>query len=141
MTDKPEKEVLCPSAPAEPGATLIGVVGSDGRVAHLATGLKIDAEFIKEAIAHGPLEQRYRFSLPCQEKRCANWNGKGCGVIEELHTFASSTGVLQETKLSPCSIRESCRWWIQRGREACAACPLAVTDQKEISSDGDAMVF
>jgi hypothetical protein len=129
MNDTLEKVVLCPSAPAEVGATLIGVVGTDGRVAHLGTGLKIGTEFIKEAIVHGPLEQRYRFSSPCHEKKCTNWNGSACGVIEELHTFVSLNSVSQETKLNPCSIREHCRWWIQRGKEACMACPMVITDQ------------
>lgn len=130
MLDVSKKVVLCPSASAEPGATLIGVVGADGRVAHLGTGLKIGADFIKEAAAHGPLEQRYRFSSACQEKKCANWNGSACGVIEEIRTFASLNAIPQEQKLNPCSIRDSCRWWLQNGRDACAICPIAITEQR-----------
>jgi hypothetical protein len=129
MEELSEKIILCPSAPAEPGATLIGVVGTDGRVAHLGTGLTIGPEFIKEAIVHGPLEQRYRFSSPCQEKKCTNWNGASCGVIEELHASVSSSGKAKAEKLSPCSIREHCRWWLQSNIEACRVCPMATTEQ------------
>ncbi len=36
----------CPGAACEPGAILLGVVGADGRVAHMAPELRIDAAFV-----------------------------------------------------------------------------------------------
>ena len=39
-------EVLtCPSAPCEPGATLLGLVGEDGRVGYLTPAIRIDRDF------------------------------------------------------------------------------------------------
>jgi hypothetical protein len=32
------------------------------------------------------------------------------------------------TALPTCTIRQTCRWFGQRGRDACVVCPLVVTD-------------
>ena len=69
---------LCPSAPAEPGALVIGVVQEDGRVAHLATPLRADEGFLARETAP---ETRFRFSGGCVEGRCAQWTGSACGII------------------------------------------------------------
>jgi hypothetical protein len=35
---------------------------------------------------------------------------------------------LSSAELPRCAIRSSCRWFAQRGAEACAVCPLVVAD-------------
>jgi hypothetical protein len=121
----------CPSAPAADGALLIGVVTADGRVANLGTPLPIDAAFLEIANAVGAPEQRFRFSSPCQKQRCIHWKDRECGLIGELYTTASEAGEnLEAAALPRCAIRAECRWWRQRGRDACAVCPLVVTDTK-----------
>jgi len=130
VTDEVIGPTLCPSAPAEPGAALIGIVEADGRVANVTTPLVIDAAFIAAARASGgPPEERFRFSSPCQQERCGHWTGRECGLIGHLHRAVAEAGKAESGQPLPrCSIRASCRWWLQRGREACAICPLIVTD-------------
>jgi hypothetical protein len=131
VSDQAGDFTRCPSAPATEGALLIGVVGADGRVANLGTPLPIDAAFIETAKAQGAPEQRFRFSSRCQKERCLHWQNHECALIGELHAAALEAGEsLKAPGLPPCAIRAKCRWWRQRGRDACAVCPLVVTDTK-----------
>ena len=136
--DEPSAAALCPSAPAAPGALLIGVVDQNGRVANLITPLRVDEAFVESSTPHGPLGKRFRFSSPCQEARCGHWKSERCGLIGQLHEAAVSVGeASRDSGLIPCAIRAQCRWWQQRGREACAVCPLVVTDQRVLRGGGD----
>jgi len=120
---------LCPSAPAEPGALVIGVVGPEGRVAHLATPLRADGDFVERLRRDGTSpETRFRFSGTCQEGRCAQWTGSACGIIERVLARLDPAEAAQT--LPRCGIRRDCRWYSQRGATACHACPLVVTDQR-----------
>lgn len=124
---------LCPSAPAAPGAKLIGVVEADGRVVNLITPLTVDANFVASA-GHGggSVGKRFRFSSPCQESRCGHWAGHECGLIGQLREAAIQLDPgVDPRPLPPCAIRAQCRWWQQRGREACAVCAMVVTDQRQ----------
>ncbi len=122
----------CPSARCEPGATLLGIVDRDGRVAPLRTPLVIDESFVKTAAAGRSPERRFRFANRCVESACRQWTGKGCGVIDRVIAVLE-----QEVKVSaedtaglrPCAIRATCRWFHQRRAAACAACTYVVTDQ------------
>ena len=118
-------DALCPSSPATPGARLTGVIEPGGRVANLPTPLPIDANFIDQARAGGPLEKRFRFSSPCVEGRCGYWTGHECGLIGKLHE--AIVAQVSEPSLPACAIRAECRWWRQRGRDACAICAFVVT--------------
>lgn len=130
MRDKPSPAApaACPSARAEPGATLIGVVGEDGHVHYLKTAIEIDQDFIDVASRDGPLEQRFRFGGTCVECGCEQWDdGRGkCRVIETVASFIPPPE--DETPLQPCSIRPTCRWFRQSGPSACRICPLVRTD-------------
>lgn len=129
MNNTVRPPTLCPSAPAEPDAALIGVVSEDGRVTNLAKPLPIDAAFVETASKQGPPEARFRFTAPCLQGQCTYWTGKECGLIGQLHRSAVDAGVaMGEKSLPKCAIRPRCRWWIQRGPAACAICPLIVTD-------------
>lgn len=129
MTRPPGGPALCPSSPGTPGAVLIGIVGPDGRVANLGTPMPVDAGFLDAARAHGPPEQRFRFSAPCAEGNCAQWNGRGCGLIDRIHDHVAAGRALEtQQPLRACAIRADCRWWRQRGAAACAVCPLVATD-------------
>jgi hypothetical protein len=129
MSKSPDGPALCPSAPGAPGALLIGVVGEDGRVANLGTPMPVDAGFLDVARASGAPERRFRFSSRCVEGHCAQWDGRGCGLIDRVLSHVGAAGALaMPATLPPCAIRASCRWWRQRGAAACAVCPLVVTD-------------
>ena len=130
MNGKAVGPALCPSAPATPGAALIGVVEAGGRVVNLLTPLPVDAGFVEAAAGAGlPPEQRFRFAAPCQEGRCGHWSGHACGLVGQLRQAAAELGHGGEARaLPPCAIRAQCRWWQQSGRAACAVCSLVVTD-------------
>jgi hypothetical protein len=135
VSDQSDSSTLCPSAPATEGASLIGVVAADGRVVNVATPLPIGGAFIEAARAHGPPEARFRFSSPCHKGRCRHWTGHECKLIGDVYNSAVEAGVeLTRPGLPRCSIRAQCRWWRQRGRDACAVCPLVVTDTRPWSS-------
>lgn len=128
----PDVSPLCPSTTATPGVDgvrLTGVIGRDGRVANLLTPLPVDAAFLEEASRAGPPERRFRFSAPCAEARCGNWNAEGggsCGLIGRIraHVAAHAPDEPPPAGLQPCAIRARCRWWLQDAQAACAVCTL-----------------
>jgi hypothetical protein len=116
----------CPSAPCAPGAVLLGIVLPGGRIAYAAGEVVIDEEFVAIAREGRSPEMRFRFSSPCVRAACKQWTGAGCGVIDGVLDYV---GVLpDDTALPRCVIRPSCRWFAQRGAQACAVCPRVVTD-------------
>lgn len=121
--------LTCPSTRAAPGAALIGVVGRDGRVRHVRTALTIDAGFVEEASRAGPPEARMRFAGRCVEGACAQWTGTRCGVIDRVLGLLGPEGRGTDG-LPACTVRATCRWYAQAGRDACGACVEVVTDSR-----------
>jgi hypothetical protein len=112
---------------------VIGIVGQDGRLGHISPALPVDADFVTGVQAGRTPESRFRFGEPCAEGRCGHWTGRRCGLIERL--LASPVGVeaVYTSKGAPlprCGIRSSCRWFGERGAEACGVCPLVVRTQR-----------
>ncbi|QYK43236.1 MAG: hypothetical protein KF887_09140 [Paracoccaceae bacterium] len=124
----PGQGLTCPSAPAEPGALLLGLKGPQGRIVPLRSAMTVDEGFISAATAEGPPEARMRFASPCREGGCAQWTGDRCGVIARVmdHLKVSHDPA---PGLPPCLIRATCRWHAERGSAACKVCDLVVTDQ------------
>ena len=120
---------MCPSARAEPGASLLGLVHEDGSVGQLKEPLPIDQDFIDQISVDGwRPEQRYRFTAPCVEDRCTQWNGCKCSIPEQIQGFVTPQ---EEQSLRPCGIRPVCRWYTQDGPETCRLCPFVITDTRE----------
>ena len=119
-------EATCPSAPPEPGSALLGVVLAQGQVAYVNPPTPATQEMLDSFAASGiPIENRMRFSGPCMEHRCVQWQGEPgaghCGLIDRALV---ELGITKDAETLPrCSIRATCRWFAQRGRTACAACP------------------
>jgi hypothetical protein len=124
----PIERATCPSGRCKEGSVLLGIVGQDGVLGYVTPAMTIDAEFVSRARRGRTPESRFRFAEPCAEGRCAQWADDRCGLIDEL--LASSKGSAAAAQsLSPlprCSIRRSCRWFKQRGPDACRICPLVV---------------
>ncbi len=124
----------CPSAPPEPGSLLIGVVTAPGQVAYLNPPVPATAELIESFTTAGvPVENRLRFSAPCMEHRCVQWNaetgGGRCGLADRaLEKLAITDG---PEALPHCGIRATCRWYAQHKRSACAACPEVIRKPAE----------
>ena len=120
------EHLACPSARAEPGNLLYGQV-VEGRVHRLGTPLEVTPDFVDSVSANGPPERRFRFAGTCQEGRCAQWTGTGCGVIERVLTELAPP---PSAALPRCFLRGNCRWYAQEGAPACAACSHVVTDRR-----------
>lgn len=104
------------------------MVNEDGTVGLLKDPLEIDQAFIDEVSADGMRpEQRFRFTAPCVEERCSQWNGCKCTVPDQVRVFV---GPEDEHSLRPCGIRSACRWFKQEGPEACRLCPFVITDTR-----------
>ena len=132
------EESRCPSARAEPGAVVIGAVQQDGRVAHFATTLVANEAFLATVGAQGSPEQRFRFSSPCAEGKCAQWTGQACGLIDRLaKSLTNATEAsTAEDPAPPCTIRAGCRWFQQNSYAACGVCSFVVTDPGVTTAQG-----
>jgi hypothetical protein len=121
-----QTQTTCPSAPPELGSALLGVVLAQGQVAYVNPPTPATQEMLDSFEANGiPIENRMRFSGPCMEHHCVQWKGAPgagrCGLID--HALVE-LGITEDAETLPrCSIRATCRWFAQRGRTACAACP------------------
>ncbi len=135
-TDSNMPVLACPSARAEPGNLLYGQVTA-GSVHRLGTPIPVTEAFVEAVSANGPPERRFRFAGTCQEGRCAQWTGSGCGVIERVLTEIETPCA---APLPRCFLRGSCRWFAQAGAVACSACSLVVTDRRTPRNAGSADV-
>lgn len=120
--------LLCPSARAEDGAILLGVVGADGVVGYVQPLITVDENFLRKAGEGRTPEKRFRFAQPCVEAGCGYWTGSRCGVIDQAVDFPLNDSGVSLDHLPRCSIRPSCRWFRQAGPSACSVCPFIVTD-------------
>ena len=132
-TEHPAPPRLCPSARCEPGATLLGIVGADGRVGYLTPPMTIDEAFVARARGGDARpESRFRFAQPCVEGGCHHWTGHACGLIgrvrRALDEADAATWAATPTAPPRCSIRHACRWFAQDGLAACTVCPLVITE-------------
>jgi len=121
---------VCPSSTCRPGAKLFGIVLPDGHVALTSECIEVDREFAQIAHEGRPPEQRFRFASGCMEGACRQWTGKQCGLIDRLVAeHERQLGeVIPPVSLPECPIRPECRWYSQRGAQACSVCSLVVTD-------------
>lgn len=124
----PEKK-LCPSYNCRDGAVLLGVVMRDGRVAFSSDRIVVNQEFVQIAREGRTPEKRFRFGGHCIEGGCNQWTGTRCGVIDKV--IETTNADMSDPNLPECSIRGECRWFYQRGAEACAICPDVITDLRE----------
>ena len=108
---------------------LIGVRQESGTVAILPTPLPVDEAFVAKASAHElPPEQRFRFTNKCIEGGCGQWTGTACGVADRVLQALDRIPI---AALPACGIRARCRWFLQRGADACQVCVYVVTEITE----------
>jgi hypothetical protein len=126
VSERKDRTIMCPSSRAEVGAVLLGYQGPDGKMAFLKERAEIDQEFLDE-VGERP-EERFRFSSPCLEHQCSQWDGCKCKIPD---TIAERYPPVEAgSSLGPCVIRAACRWYDQVGADACRLCPMVVTDQR-----------
>lgn len=117
---------LCPSAPCEEGALIIGRALRSDVVALLPHPIPVSSAFVAEAVKHRAPEKRFRFASPCRGGGCLNWNGHNCLVPDQMRQVFKPN----EAELPECGIRADCRWHHQDGLKACSLC-VNVTTQRD----------
>jgi hypothetical protein len=132
---KASESILCPAHRCKPGSLLLGVREENGSMSILPQALPIDDAFIARARQHPvPAEQRFRFTNKCIEGGCRQWTGNGCGVVERVLGFIDE---IPADAITPrCGITSRCRWYVQRGPEACRICPYVLTEITEAEMAG-----
>ena len=123
---EPTAKPLCPSFKCVDKALLIGIIGADGKVNYVNPAPTVNPEFVEVASQGRPPEQRFRFAAPCVTSSCAHWSGARCGVVDLALSVAESSPedpAASSEPLPRCAIRSQCRWFAQRGRDACRVCP------------------
>jgi hypothetical protein len=121
-------ERLCPSAPLEAATHLLGVVGPEGRIRYVSPPLPVTESFAAAAREGRAPEKRFRFGGPCLEGDCVQWTGERCAVADRLVDAAERVMDAAHAPVRPCAVRRTCRWFHQRGANACRVCPYVVTD-------------
>ncbi|MET7770003.1 hypothetical protein [Nocardia sp. NPDC005366] len=122
-----DDELLCPSAPADPGeSVLIGVaevVSGALRIVSTSRPEPVTQDILDAA---APLEptQLFRFAGKCRDA-CIHFQNDECRIA------TGSVQLLDEvvSELPHCSIRKHCRWFRQEGAAICRRCPQVLTQQ------------
>ncbi|HVR95519.1 MAG TPA: nitrogen fixation protein [Thermoanaerobaculia bacterium] len=125
--EAPGHRIQCPSArPEMPGSVAFGVVlGSveQPRVAFLDQPVPVTEELLALAQPVSPTEV-FRFAAPCAGKACQHFDGASCRLATRIVQHLPE----EQAPLPECTIRPSCRWWLQEGEDACRRCPLVSTE-------------
>ncbi|GAB2595434.1 hypothetical protein [Spirosoma areae] len=124
---------LCPSARAEEGALLLGVVGPDQSVRMLSEPEVLTPELAEAVAAIDAPEQQFRFANRCVKAGCNQWHEGRCGVIDLVMSF--NRHLAEPIALPACAIRSQCRWHKQNGPVACTVCPFIVTDSAQTNEE------
>jgi hypothetical protein len=120
-----ERAPSCPSAqPDMDGARVFGVLSGTPeapRIAYLKAEITIDPAAVD--LGGLPPTQVFRFAARCEASRCVHFNGQQCTlaarVVERLPEVVEA--------LPACTVRPTCRWYLEQGAPACRRCPQVVT--------------
>ncbi|WP_460949400.1 hypothetical protein [Spirosoma daeguense] len=124
---------LCPSARAEEGALLLGVVRPDKSVGFLAEPELLTAELTEAVTSIEAPERHFRFANRCVKSGCNQWREGRCGVIDMV--MALNAHLAEPAALPFCAIRSQCRWHKQVGATSCTVCPFILTDSTETNDE------
>ena len=120
----------CPSSICIPGAYMLSVVDNSEEVIFNTVEVKIDKDMAQELHDEfGEPEKHFRFSNTCVESGCKQWKNGQCSVINLIIKTNEHQNIPED--LPDCLIRNTCRWFFQRGAEACKYCKYIVTDSLE----------
>lgn len=119
--------IQCPSSrPDMPDSAVFGVVlgsAEQPRVAYLNQTRPVTEDLLALAGPVAPTEV-FRFAAPCAGGACQHFDGTDCRLATRIVEGLPSA----VDQLPDCAIRDSCRWWLQEGAEACFRCPLIASE-------------
>jgi hypothetical protein len=117
------KGPLCPSVfPGWPDSVAFGIVGGSVQAPRwqpFAKPIGVTDDLLKLAGPVAPTEV-FHFAGPCAGKACQHFQQEtgDCRLMAKTVKFVPKV----QDKLPPCTIRPSCKWWRQEGRDACYRC-------------------
>jgi hypothetical protein len=141
MSQKSRKQIDCPSAPVTAkDARIFGMMRGTPeapKLGYLTEALPVSDKLLALA---GPADpsQVFRTATRCITAGCKHWRDNGCSLARRI-----VDGLPPVVNAVPaCSIRPTCRWFLQEANEACLRCPQIVRDlpnasdhQKQIADD------
>ncbi len=123
-TEQEKTVSWCPSGAADrPESVVLGVrSGADGGVSYLDEPLP--AAEVMSMVPEGIEPRRIlRFASHC-EATCANRVGSECGLINRISAVPAPP---HAAAVPRCHLRTKCKWWQQKGVDACHRCPAVST--------------
>ena len=142
--DRGEGVLQCPSATPElPGSRILGAVrrgnpeivpAAAPRVEYLSELLPASPEILALAGSAAPTEV-FRFAAPCATHACQHYDGHECSLAKRI---VSRLPVIDD-ELPSCAIRPACRWFRERGAQACFRCAWIVTETADLGETSAAM--
>lgn len=121
-----EQAYSCPSSqPSVEGARIFGIVGGTvdrPHVSYLEKGVEVTPDLIEQVGDIDP-KRVFRFSGQCKNDACGQFRSGHCRLGQDIVRML--TPVVDQ--LPACTIRATCRWYAENGRDACLRCPQVVT--------------
>jgi hypothetical protein len=122
-----DQNYSCPSAqPDAEEARIIGIVEGTAekpQVAYLQKGVAVSAEM--SVPPPGISATRiFRFSGKCVGSACGQFGDGQCQLGKTITQMLAPT----VDELPACTIRATCRWFAENGRDACLRCPQVMTN-------------
>ena len=118
--------LLCPSAqPDMSGARIVGVVGGSpdsAGVAYVSESIPV-TEGLLASTAPLKATELFRIAGDCEEVACRHFEAGRCKLATRIVNILPAV----VNTLPRCTIRATCRWYAQEGKDACYRCPQVVT--------------
>ena len=125
-----QQPLKCPSAqPGMGDVQILGVISRDAeapQLAYLDEPMPPTPEILALA-APLNVDQVFRLSARCEEKKCTHFDGHDCQLAVRIAKMLPEV----VDYLPACNTRPDCRWFKQEGRAACVRCPQIVTATQE----------
>lgn len=118
--------LLCPSAQPEMArSTVLGVIGGTTEnplLSYIEGPLPVNDHLLAMA---RPVQatEIFRFAAECEESACCHFDGSRCRLATRIVQILPAV----VESLPACTIRATCRWFQQEGRDVCFRCPQIVT--------------
>ncbi len=128
VTESAEAQLCCPSAKADSDQSRVfGIVDDRGAfpiIRYLEQPVRVTEQVLALTEGEDP-KAVFRFTSPCQGKRCTQFSNGECSLPRMLESRSPASGV----NVANCAIRSTCRWFYQRSFHACVRCSAIVTSE------------
>lgn len=106
-------------------ARVIGVVAGtvdEPRIAYLKHEAVIDASAVP-CVGAMNVTEVFRFAAHCEDQLCAHFFSSRCTLGRRLVDGVDPV----VTELPACTIRRTCRWFVEQGKPVCLRCPQVIS--------------